>query len=445
MCFDNSWLSVSSRVQQSRQTDEASKPQLQWDGHLPVSNGYADFSSAPDEAEYEETLEECSISEDIPAFKRQRLEDRDLTNDLPDECISQIFVFLPNPNDRGSCALVCRRWLQIQGLLGWNGAAPFAVGPVESRAEGAGASGKAPNDEGATFVGDLSRCLEGRHASDTRLLSMAIGLPSRGGLNRLVVRGDRLTAVGSISTSSRLTNLGFQAIVGSSPGLQSLTLWNCPYVDDEVMRMLASRCKSLRRLDIMNCTRVTDKGLSLISRGCKQLQHLSVSACPRVSNASLAATAAGSRQLASLALADLPLVNEHGLKLLGKCQELKRLRLSGRISVTDPGMKLVGQHLVGLVWLKLSDLPLLTEEGFRAIGEAKGFQSLQSLSLVSCKNLTNDSLQAVASGCSGLKSLAVSKCHSLTCCGIKNALDAAGSRNEVGWTASGGARVAEAL
>lgn len=455
MCFDNSWLTASSRVQQSSQNshDIRKPPVFNWSATSTAAAGagYTESYGLSPEPEQQSAEHVSSVSEDLPATKRLLLHSRrsyhreeslkDLTNDLPDECISQIFSLLPDTNDRGACALVCRRWLQIQGLLGWNGAAPFAVGPVESKSASKKAAdsksgdnensstdckadGNGEDDSSAT-TGDLSRCLEGRHASDTRLLSMAIGLPSRGGLNRLVVRGDRLTAAAAISTSSRLTNLGFQAIVGSSPGLQSLTIWNCPYVDDEVLRMVASRCKGLRRLDVMNCGRVTDKGVSGVARGCKQLQHVSVSGCPRVSNASLLALGTSSSQLTSLALADLPLVNEHGLKQLAKCRDLRRLRLAGRIAVTDGGLKETGERLVSLQWLKLSDLPLVTEAGFTALGAAKGFSSVQTLSFVNCKTLTNDALTAVATGCGDLKSLSLSKCPAVSCCGVKGALQAA--------------------
>ncbi|CAI5467264.1 unnamed protein product [Closterium sp. Yama58-4] len=437
MCFDNSWLAASSRVQQDRNQVDSQKLVRQWGSELSL-NPDSNHFWASEESDYIEDAEpepspHSFIAEDLPWAKRMmsshRRESVDLINNLPDECLSHIFSFLPNANDRGSCALVCRRWLQIQGLLGWNGAAPFAIGPSATKPE-AITSDAADSEKHSvpSTAGDLSRCLEGRHASDTRLLSMAIGLPSRGGLSRLVVRGDRVTAVSAISTPTRLTNLGFQAIVGASPGLLSLTLWNCPYVDDEVLRMLASRCKALRRLDIMNCPRVTDKGLSAIARGCHELLNLSVSGCPRASNAFLAAMASGSKRLVSLALSDLPLVNEYGLKLMGSsCKELKRLRLSGKIGLTDAGLRLVGEHVAGLQWLKLSDLPLLTEEGFRGLGQSKGFQSLQSVTFAGCKQLTNNALRAVVEGCSNLKSLSLSKCPAVSCCGIKDALDAAGS------------------
>ncbi|GJP52688.1 hypothetical protein CLOM_g11781 [Closterium sp. NIES-68] len=437
MCFDNSWLAASSRVQQDRDQADTQKLVRRWGSELSLNPDSNQFWASEEPDNFEDPTPEqsphSSIAEELPWAKRmlsaRHRESVDLTNSLPDECLSHIFSFLPNTNDRGSCALVCRRWLQIQGLLGWNGAAPFAIGPLESKPEAITSDAvDSPKQSVASNAGDLSRCLEGRHASDTRLLSMAIGLPSRGGLNRLVVRGDRLAAVAAISTPTRLTNLGFQAIVGASPGLQSLTLWNCPYVDDEVLRMLASRCKTLRRLDIMNCQRVTDKGLSAIARGCHELQHLSVSGCSRASNAFLAAMASGSKRLISLALSDLPLVNEYGLKLLGSsCKELKRLRLSGKIGLTDAGLRLVGEHVAGLQWLKLSDLPLLTEEGFRAVGQSPGFQSLQSVTLAGCKQLTNKALREVAEGCSNVKSLSVSKCPAVSCCGIKDALEAAAS------------------
>ena len=70
----------------------------------------------------------------------------------------------------------------------------------------------------------LERVLEGKEATDVRLAAMAVVAESRGGLEKLAVRGSH--------PARGVTDHGLLAVARGSPNLRSLALWDVPLVID---------------------------------------------------------------------------------------------------------------------------------------------------------------------------------------------------------------------
>eukprot|EP00897_Mesotaenium_endlicherianum_P002364 jgi/Mesen1/2155/ME000152S01241 len=260
------------------------------------------------------------------------------------------------------------------------------------------------------MLGDLSRALEGRRASDIRLMSIAVGLSSRGGLGKLEIKG-----CSSIRTA-RVTNLGLSSIGTRCAALSSLVLWECPYIDSEGLASIARGCRLLEKLDMLNCPRVTDKGLQAIAEGCPNLNQLVLDSCAMVGNLGLLRISQGCAKLATFSVNDCPMIGERGLcALVAGCKGLKKLTLGGSIALHDAGMKALSDSCTGeICQLKLHRLARVGEDGMRAIGEGRGFQKLRVLQVAGCDGLTGDALRSIARGCAELKSLCLRACDSVT-------------------------------
>lgn len=358
----------------------------------------------------------CAL-EYVDEDEEEELEDR--SEELPDECMAQIFGLLEDVKDRMSCAMVCRRWLHLISLSRKRKAkraAPPTPPAFAQQAAAVAAPYKSGISDSTEVVSGLSRTLEGRSASDSRLMAMAIALSDKGGLEKLVVRGSKRSADGFSSVKSLpLTASGFQAIASVSPNLRSVAIWDCDWLDDEVVTVIARLCRRLEKLDIMNCPRLSDKSLVALSKYCPNLSVLSLSACRMVTDQGLQVFAKGCKGLTSLSLTNCPHVMGKGVGVVAAlCRKLTSMKLAGGMGLTNEGFRFIGENAASLARLRLYQLKNLTEEGFKALGETQGFQKLASLSVAACNGLTAGALEAIGRGCSALKTMGLVGCVNVT-------------------------------
>ncbi|XP_073304621.1 EIN3-binding F-box protein 1-like [Primulina huaijiensis] len=303
---------------------------------------------------------------------------------LPDACLFEVFRRLSGGQERSSCACVSKRWLMLLSSIHRDEIIPAKsnLGPEEhdntSISEKADEASK-PKDkvefvdssvvktvnkeefEGTDSDGFLSRCLEGKKATDVRLASIAVGTGSRGGLGKLSIHGS--------SSTRGLTNLGLRAIAqcgvfhilaNCGGKLKALALANCLGIwDINFVFPLTSICHSLRSLVIHNCPGFGDVGLAILGR---------------------------------------------------MCPKLTQLELSGLQGITDAGLlPLVHSLESGLIKLNLSGSVNLTDNSVVAITKLHG-ETLELMNLDGCKYLTDVTLSEIAWNCSVLSELDVSKC-----------------------------------
>ncbi|KAK7330103.1 hypothetical protein VNO77_24289 [Canavalia gladiata] len=327
---------------------------------------------------------------------------------LPDECLFEIFRRLPSAKERSSCACVSKRWLMLMSSICRDEMERTDVKMI-------------PSDENDDIVGDgyLTRCLEGKKATDARLAAIAVGTSGHGGLGKLSIRG---------SNSVRgVTNLGLSAVAHGCPSLRSLSLWNVSSIGDEGVSEIAKGCHMLEKLDLCQCSSISNKGLIAIAEGCPNLTTLSIESCSKIGNEGLQAIARLCPKLQSISIKDCPLVGDHGVSsLLSLASELSRVKFQA-LNITDFSLAVIGHYGKAITNLVLSGLQNVTERGFWVMGVSQGLQKLLSLTVTSCRGVTDASIEAMGKGCTNLKQMCLRRCCFVSDGGLVAFAKAAGS------------------
>ncbi|EOA20176.1 hypothetical protein CARUB_v10000473mg [Capsella rubella] len=329
----------------------------------------------------------------FPAHKRLRIaapsvfsgfEQKQTSIDvLPDECLFEILRRLPSGQERSACACVSKHWLNLLSSISRN-EVDESVQDVEGE-------------------GFLSRSLEGKKATDLRLAAIAVGTSSRGGLGKLQIRGSGF--------ESKVTDAGLGAIAHGCPSLRVLSLWNLPAVSDMGLSEIARSCPMIEKLDLSRCPGITDSALVAIAENCVNLSDLTIDSCSGVGNEGLRAIARRCTNLRSISIRSCPRIGDQGVAfLLAQAGSyLTRVKLQ-MLNVTGMSLAVLGHYGAAVTDLVLQGLQGVNEKGFWVMGNAKGLKKLKSLSVVSCRGMTDVGLEAVGNGCPDLKHVSLNKC-----------------------------------
>lgn len=313
---------------------------------------------------------------------------------LPDECLFEIFRHVTECKDRSILGCVSKHWLFLLGGMRKSDILKTQFGDDQNEE----ASMNDEDDDGY-----LSRCLEGKKATDVRLAAIAVGISGRSGLGKLSIRGN--------NSARGVTTRGVSSIARSSPSLRTLSLWDVDSIRDETLSEISIECRSLEKLDLNRCPRVSSKGLIAIAENCPNLKSVSIELCPRIGNEALEAIGRSCPNLESISIKDCPLVGDRGVASLvasWPCS-LTKVKLHG-LDITDFTLAAIGHYGKSITNLVLAGLKSVTEKGFWVMGNARGLERLSSLSIASCGALTDLSLEAVGKGCKTLKHLSLRKC-----------------------------------
>ncbi|KAK9280232.1 hypothetical protein L1049_013919 [Liquidambar formosana] len=361
---------------------------------------------------------------------------------LPDECLFEIFRRLPGGQEKSACACVSKRWLMLlsgihrdelcskrstvslkpeERLISNEADEPLEckkkVGVVASNGNELISE---TEDQGIESDGYLSRCLEGKKATDIRLAAIAVGTGSRGGLGKLSIRG---------SNSSRgVTNLGLGAIARGCPSLRVLSLWNVFSIGDEGLLEVANGCPLLEKLDLCQCPAISNKALLAIAKNCPNLTSLTVESCSNIGNEGLQAVGQCCPSLKSISVKDCPLIGDQGIASLFSSASyvLTKVKLQA-LNITDVSLAVIGHYGKAVTDLVLTGLQNVSERGFWVMGNGHGLQKLKSLTVTSCQGVTDLGLEAVGKGCPNLTQFCLRKCAFLSDNGLVSFAKAAGS------------------
>jgi EIN3-binding F-box protein len=403
--------------------------------------------------------------DDYSSVRVPEVDQVDLVNTLPDECLQEIFGFLPKVQDRCAAASVCMRWLMLQSRMqridfksestrckggctkkdvcAATKSAAEIVDPAvkessdvtEDRSdEEQEDEALASSDEVHTCgdemdvdideeprvqrqpqwaLGELSRKFEGRKATDVKLALVAIGELARGGLGTLKVVG------GSAHGGKGVTDAGLIAIGNCCAALRSLTLWDCDGITDVGLAAIGNGCRLLEKLDLMKCPGVGDRGLQAVAKGCPLLSAVNIDSCLNVGNASLEAFGKWSGALYSFSVSNCPIVGSAGIgKVTLGCSKLKKLKLE-KIRLSDEGLVAIGENCKSVSRMKLANLGWCSEEGFIGLCGGSGLKLLKSLLITSCPGITDVSLEVVGKVCQDLKLCVLSQCQAVTDKGLE--------------------------
>ncbi|KAK4369985.1 hypothetical protein RND71_009460 [Anisodus tanguticus] len=344
----------------------------------------------------------CSAEIYCPVRKRARISGPYIVEEqtknpsieiLPDECLFEIFRRLQGGRERSAAACVSKGWLMLSSN----------VRSSEICSSNDTKMVSADEDLEVECDGYLTRCLEGKKATNIRLAAIAVGTSSRGGLGKLSVRG---------SNSVRgITNVGLSAIAHGCPSLRVLSLWNVPYIGDEGLVEIARGCRSLEKLDLSQCPSISNKGLVAIAENCPRLTSLTIESCRNIGNEGLQAIGRCCTKLQYLIIKDCPLVGDQGVASLlsSGTTMLKKVKLQA-LNITDFSLAVIGHYGKEITDLNLSSLRNVSQKGFWVMGNAQGLQSLASLTISLCRGATDVSVEAVGKGCQNLKHMCIRKC-----------------------------------
>ncbi|XP_034699865.1 EIN3-binding F-box protein 1-like [Vitis riparia] len=358
------------------------------------------------------------------------LEKRPSIDVLPDECLFEILRRLPGGQERSSCARVSKRWLMLLSSIRRTEICPRKSSqslnesskldkeltiPVPDDIEMISAEDRELGSDGY-----LTRCLEGKKATDISLAAIAVGTSSRGGLGKLSIRES--------SSSRGVTNLGLSKIAHGCPSLRVLSLWNVSAVGDEGLFEIGNGCHMLEKLDLCQCPLISDKGLIAIAKNCPNLTALTIESCANIGNESLQAIGSLCPKLQSISIKDCPLVGDQGVAglLSSATSILSKVKLQS-LNITDFSLAVVGHYGKAITSLTLSGLQNVSEKGFWVMGNAMGLQTLISLTITSCRGITDVSLEAMGKGCPNLKQMCLRKCCFVSDNGLIAFAKAAGS------------------
>ncbi|RWR72425.1 EIN3-binding F-box protein 1-like protein [Cinnamomum micranthum f. kanehirae] len=287
---------------------------------------------------------------------------------LPDECLFEIFRRLPGAQERRSCAGVSKRWLMLQSSI--------------RRAEICSANDvvmSSPSEEAAEESesdGFLTRCLEGKKATDIRLAAIAVGTSTRGGL-----------------------------------GLSEI----------------ANNCNMLEKLDLSMCASISDKGLLAVARSCPNLVSLTIESCPKIANEGLQAIGRCCPKLRSVSIKDCPLVGDQGVaSLVSSASALTKIKLNA-VNITDLSLAVIGHYGKALTDAAFTGLQCVSERGFWVMGNTLGLEELKSLAITACAGVTDRGLEALGKGCFNLRQLFLRRCSFVSDSGLKAFAQAAAS------------------
>ncbi|KAL7150897.1 hypothetical protein ABFS83_05G144900 [Erythranthe nasuta] len=326
---------------------------------------------------------------------------------LPDECLFEILRRLPGGRERNACACVSRRWLMLLSSIKKDETCTSEttrfLGPeIQSNPPERDNSAE-PKEDDDFSRGYLSRCLEGKKATDVRLAAIAVGTANRGGLGKLSIRGSNETC--------GPTNLGLKAISRGCPSLRALSLWDVSSVSDEGLCEIASACHSLEDIQLFHCSNITDKGLVAIAKNCPNLTSVAVESCSNIGNESLQALGSYYPNLKFVSIKNCPLVGDKGIASLFSSagHVLTRAKLQN-LNISDVSLAVIGHHGTAMIDLTLVGLQNVNEKGFWLMGKGRGLRKLKSLTVTSCPGVSDLGLGSLGKGCPDIKTLALRKC-----------------------------------
>mmetsp|Transcript_12346 Transcript_12346/g.15885 ORF Transcript_12346/g.15885 Transcript_12346/m.15885 type:complete len:347 (+) Transcript_12346:88-1128(+) len=216
---------------------------------------------------------------------------------------------------------------------------------------------------------------DGRRAADAQMLTNVIHL------NLSECNGLTDRCIGGISTRcsklrsfhaaglSLLTSTGFELFIREPTALaprgEFLHVLNFSYVPtltDASLELVAGSCPLLETVNLAGCVLLSDQGIQSLAATCGHVKKLGLSHAKRITDACIC-SCADYLWLEDLDISGCSKITDDGIEVL--CLEfagLVRLDLSSCSKVTNSALDSILRHSQYMRWLKLANLPLLTED-----------------------------------------------------------------------------------
>ncbi|EEB10384.1 fbxl14, putative [Pediculus humanus corporis] len=228
----------------------------------------------------------------------------------------------------------------------------------------------------------------------------------------LVRRGIRRVQVLSLKRSLR-------DVVQGIPNLDSLNLSGCYNVTDiGLSHAFVTTLPTLTELNLSLCKQVTDTSLGRIAQYLTNLEVLELGGCCNVTNTGLLLVGWGLKKLKRLNLRSCWHISDQGIShLAGPNPDvgdgnpaLEYLGLQDCQRLSDEALRHVSVGLTGLKSINLSFCVSITDSGLKYLAK---MTSLRELNLRACDNISDLGMAYLAEGGSRISSLDVSFCDKI--------------------------------
>eukprot|EP01018_Ginkgo_biloba_P039699 Gb_06464 [translate_table: standard] len=199
-----------------------------------------------------------------------------------------------------------------------------------------------------------------------------------------------------------ITDAGIEALVAKLHNLKVVNISGNYFLSDNALAALSLGCIRLKELILFDCPFITDNGLGIIASHCSELTTLAVNGA-RISSLGIRTFISSTISLQFLDLSLLTLSDEL-LSHMGELHlPLKRLVLARCKGITSAGIVGIARACPLLAYLNLEGAQCLTDEIMETL--AQSLSNLTYICLNYCSLLTDSSFFCLLKNCSHLEEL----------------------------------------
>ncbi|KAF7635900.1 F-box domain-containing protein [Meloidogyne graminicola] len=195
------------------------------------------------------------------------------------------------------------------------------------------------------------------------------------------------------------------------PNIERLTLTKCKLITDATCEYIGRYCSKIVMIDLENCTLITDVAIKFISEGCKYLEELNISWCEQITDLGLFILPKNCTKLRTLFCKGLDNITSNCFSKLGMA-ELKRLSLHSCPNILDITVNNITKHCPCLEFISLSNCREITDLSLVSI--AQGCLRLKDIELAGCINLTDSGFIQLSKNCHELERMDLEECLLIT-------------------------------
>ncbi|EGG19006.1 Histidine kinase A [Cavenderia fasciculata] len=255
-----------------------------------------------------------------------------------------------------------------------------------------------------------------RNLHDIRLISLAQSIASASDNTlRLIGKYCPDLQYANFTHNPIISDQGITAMTKFTNSLLELDISYCSSISDVGIAYIAQHCSKLRIFRMANLNNVTS--LKPIGRGCQELVELDISGCHKISS-DLGCITKGCTKLTNFrlrrcyGLQDVTMLSEDGEihsmpkltqldwsygniefqtihSITHSCKQLTSLNIAFCKNLTDTSIERIASSLTSLKKLKIDAVVNITDEGIKALSEGAIYSTLEVLSLVGCRKISD--------------------------------------------------------
>jgi F-box/leucine-rich repeat protein 2/20 len=218
----------------------------------------------------------------------------------------------------------------------------------------------------------------------------------------------------SLRGCENIQDSALRSFATKCPNIERLQLNKCKRVTDDTSEFLGLYCHRLVTLDLENCIQITDRTLKFIGTGCKYLEDLNISWCQNVTDKGIQLIAEHCLYLKTFVCEGCEGITSGCFSNLNEdsLAQLRVLNLMSCTNITDETVEDISQHCHVLEYLCLSNCREITDRSLIAISQGSPY--LKDLELALCSGLTDAGFVQLAKNCHELERMDLEDCNQIT-------------------------------